>query len=190
MTDTAPGDIAGLLERLGRVATPEVDRESHSVDLAALTGHDRVLPGSRGGMTGVVLTVATSRLVERLRTDHPVLPAAPGMTGRQCTVHPPGAVVIELEALESGPWAGALTTSRSPLMDELLALVESTRDGGGMTYLLPGADPAGTTRSTDAIRRAADVLVIADTSHPDTEGSPPTRLLRALMEHVQEGSQD
>ncbi|NUL47909.1 hypothetical protein F7P69_22285 [Cellulosimicrobium funkei] len=190
MPDPERGGIDALLERIGRVATPDVDRESHAVDLAALTGHDRLLEDGPGEGTEVVLTVVTDALRDRLRRIAPVLPAAPGLTARQGRDRQLSAVVVELSALEAGPWSGAATSSRSHLMDELVTLLHTVRTVGGLSYLVPGSGPSATARGSAPLRRAADIVVQADAQDPDTEGSPGTALLRLLRDYTHEGDQD
>lgn len=190
MPEPGRGGIDALLERIGRVATPDVDRESHAVDLATLTGHDRLLEDGPGDGTEVVLTVVTDALRDRLRRIAPVLPAAPGLTARQGRDRRLSAVVVELGALEAGPWSGAATSSRSHLMEELVELLGTVRSAGGLSYLVPGAGPSATARGSAQLRRAADIVVQADVRDPDAEGSPGTALLRLLLDYTQEGDQD
>lgn len=189
MPDTDCGGIAALLERIGRVATPAVDHESHSVDVVTLAGHDRLLEGGPGRGDEVVLAVVTTALRDRLRQVASVLPAAPGLTAGQIEGQPLAAVVVELEALDAGPWSGAATSSRSHLMDELVELLGTVRTAGGLSYLVPGEGPSATARGSAPLRRAVDIVVHADTGDPDTEGSPGTALLRELLDYTHEGDQ-
>lgn len=190
MPEPDHGEIAALLERIGRVATPDVDHESHPVDVVTLAGHDRLLAGAPGSGTEVVFAVVTEALRDRLRQVASVLPAAPGLTAGQLEGRSLSAVVVELKALDSGPWSGAATSSRSHLMDELVEMLGTVRTAGGLSYLVPGEGPSATDRGSASLRRAVDIVVQADTADSDTEGSPGTALLRELLDYTREGDQD
>lgn len=190
MAEPTQGDISTVLDQVGRAAATPVDRETYPVDLSRLAGHDRLVPRHDGGTTPALLVVCTPALQERLRRDHALLVAAPGLTRAQRSAHPGLTTVIELLALETGPWSGAASPVRHHLLDELRELVEANREEQLLTYLVPGSGPVATRPGTAVLRELADIRVSESLAHPDTEGSRESLLLAALRDYARHGGQD
>ncbi|MGJ9402604.1 hypothetical protein [Arthrobacter sp. KK5.5] len=182
MPKTEPGDIRPLLERLGRASTPAVNTTAYNINLAEIAGYDVVSPGPAGETAGPIAFVGSAALRERLLGMHPILAVSPGMAAHvleQVSLH---SVVIDMAALHGGPWCGAADAAASHLMEELVFLALENRRHGRLTYLVRhgGVRMPG----TKGLEREASLVVTGTLSDPATEGSPPSRLLSALIDYA------
>lgn len=167
-----------LLDMVGRAGTPPVDERTFRVDALSLTGHGQTSshPGVPAGAE-VVLVAASRDLLERLRAGHRVLEAAPSFVLAQDAAARPERMVVELDAFDTGPWAGTGEPHRAGVLRDLAGAAAQVRRRQGTVYVIPFSDG----RHDDT--RLPGLRVHAGLDAPDTEGAPASALLRALREH-------
>lgn len=162
---------------VGREATPEPPGLGSSTlgqvlqlsELNEYTGRRGVVVLSSAGKRGA------------LRNDgYSVFPAVPGLINETLRILRPGALVLDGNALDEGPWAGAMTDASPELLTELTDAVATARDLELPIYWL-GEIPADPEHPP--ARLAEHLLVVTPGSElyeGTVEGAPPSRLVRAL----------
>lgn len=180
----APGETAGdpgrygLLDRIGRAGTPGVDEFTFTVDELHLTGHDLPAPATgEHASDEVVLVVATAALRVAIGAGHRVLEAAPSLAVAQDARLRSDRMVVELDAFAAGPWAGTDAPHRAAVLHDLAAAAARVRTRGGVVYVLPHVDGREDTTRLPGNRVGPDLIPA------DTEGAPPSRLVRTLLDH-------
>lgn len=173
------GNVAALLERLGRSSTPPVQQAPNGITLAELLGVNNYPSG------GQVLFIGTPELHASLRAGgyNPVW-AMPGAAVEQARPREVETLVIDNAAFDSGPWLKADSGSRQYLAQEVFDAGRQIRARGGIVYYLPRPDrPLGI---DEAFIRSTSTINLAQVPVEDREENAPQSDLWKLLEHFLE----
>lgn len=126
------GNVAALLERLGRSSTPAVKKAPNGITLAELLGVDRY------GSAGHVLFIGTPELYDHLSArGFEVTWAVPGAAVDQASPRDVENLIIENAAFDMGPWLKADSGARQYLAQEVFDTGRQIRARGGIVFYLP-----------------------------------------------------
>lgn len=162
---------------VGREATPEPPGLGSSTLGQVLQLSELNEYSGRHGL--VVLSNAGARGALR---DHGfnVFPAVPGLVNQALCIFRPGAFILGAEALDGGPWAGAMTDAAPELLAELTEAVATAREMEIPIYWL-GEIPADPEHPLAPLVEHLLVVTQGSELYEGTiEGAPPSRLVRAL----------
>ncbi|WP_315279471.1 hypothetical protein [Kocuria carniphila] len=132
------------------------------------------------GRRGVVVLSSAGKRSAMRKDGFSVFPAVPGLISETLRILRPGAFVLDGNALDEGPWAGAMTDAAPELLAELTEAVETARDLKLPIYWL-GEVPADPEHPL--VPLAEHLLVVTPGSElyeGTVEGAPPSRLVRVL----------
>lgn len=126
------GNVAALLERLGRSSTPAVRKAPTGITLAELLGVNRY------DSAGQVLFIGSPMLYDYLTArGFEVAWAVPGASVDQATSRDVEILIIENAAFDMGPWLKADSGARQYLAQEVFDTGRQIRARGGIVFYLP-----------------------------------------------------
>ncbi len=112
---------------------------------------------SEPGRVGRTIIALASHDVESLLASHGVVHRLhPSMSAGEIAKLDPQLLVIEEDALDSGPWKGVLAPQGSQLLVELRAAIDDITARGGVVYTLPSRGVPGL--AVKAIRSRSSVI--------------------------------
>lgn len=194
----------------GRAATPPPPNTGQSTLGAVLDLAREPQLQSRRWVHGIV----TSRLRAELDAQGiDVFPAVPGLAVESLRLVPARALVVQDEALQTGPWAGTGEEHAPELAEQLEELVslaaaeavpvyrvscaapaqrpedaEATEDSDG-SEVSEAPEDAEATGIAGALAAAALIAPGTDLFEGTPEGAPASRLVTVLREHAARGPQ-
>lgn len=177
-TQNAPlGDVAPLLERLGRAATPPVPANVQNLSLRRLLADGKSPePAERSG--GNVSGILSSELVELLKDCHRLTTAIPGDSHQNLDTGYSGIVLIDREAFFAGPWAGAEDFAGRRLGEEAYEYCRQARLSGTPVYYLDSPRPDG--GLTERIRSVVDAVLPFPDEMSMEEGAASSQLFSTI----------
>ena len=169
------GNVAALLERLGRSSTPAVKQASNGITLAELLGLNRYSAG------GQILFIGSSELQDHL-VSHGFDPvwAVPGAAVEQACSRDVECLIIHSSAFDHGPWFKADSGSRKYLAQEVFDTGRQIRARGGIVYYLSNAQrPLGI---EETFIRSTATVNLAQVPGEDLEENAPHSKLWSILE--------
>lgn len=126
-----------------------------------------------------VALVGSSELRDRLAAQGSVIPLHPRISVAELERTIPDTLIVEEDAIDSGPWRGALDPQGAALLAELRTAVEWTQSNDGAIFVLPatGARKAG----AQSLRR--DTVVLDKEAIAGLPLDSPPSLLSVLAAH-------
>lgn len=173
------GNVAALLERLGRSSTPAVKQAPNGITLAELLGLNNYSAG------GQILFIGSPELQEHLTLNgfDPVW-AVPGAAVDQARSRHVECLVIDSAAFDRGPWFKADAGSRHYLAQEVFDTGRQIRARGGIVYYLTGAQrPLGI---DEPFIRSTATVNLAQVPEEDLEEDAPQSKLWSILEQFLE----
>lgn len=166
---------------VGREATPEPPGLGSSTLGEVLKLDELDEYSGRRGL--IVLSDAGGRRALRSHGFN-VFPAVPGLINQSLHVLRPGALVLDVEALDGGPWAGTGTEAAPELLAELAGAVSTARELGLLVYWLGEVTGESEHPLTAVTEHALVVMPGSELYEGAVEGAPPSRLVRVLRTMV------
>lgn len=162
---------------VGREATPEPPGLGSST-LSEVLQLDELkeFAGRRGLM---VLSDSAGRHALRNQGFN-VFPAVPGLVDQALRTLRPGALIVDSQALEGGPWAGALTDAAPELLAELTGAVATARELGVSVYWLGEVSKDADHPLVTVAEQSFVITPGSELYEGTVEGAPPSRLTRVL----------
>lgn len=173
------GNVATLLERLGRSSTPAVKQANNGITLAELLG---VTDYSSGGQ---LLFVGTEKLFGHLSsTGFSPIWAIPGAAVDQARSRDVECLIIENSAFDSGPWLKADSGARRYLAQEVFDTGRQLRARGGIVFYLPR--PSRPIGVDEPFIRSTATVNLAEVPEEDKEENAPQSALWTTLEQYLE----
>lgn len=180
-SETAPGDIGPLLERLGRASTPPVNVTAFPIDLGEISGAYTVTPEadpSTGSIWRPLMFVGGQALRQRLLERFSLVNTMPFLSLQQLERRECTDLVIDTAAFVHGPWTAAHHIAKQPLLEELVELSVKIRRNGALSYLVRHSpEPM---KGTARLESVSSIIVPVDEATTSLEGAPPSALLDLL----------
>lgn len=173
------GNVATLLERLGRSSTPPVKQAPNGITLAEVLGVNHYPEGRQ------LLFVGSPELHKTL-CDNGFAPvwAVPGAAVDQARPRQIEALVIDNAAFDSGPWLKADSGARHYLAQEVFDTGRQIRARGGIVFYLPRPErPLGI---DEAFIQSTSTVNLAQIPEEDREENAPQSELWTLLERFLE----
>lgn len=173
------GNVAALLERLGRSSTPAVAQAANGITLAELLGLNTYTAG------GQILFIGSPELRAHL-ASHGFDPiwAVPGAAVEQARSRDVECLVIDNTAFDCGPWFKADSGSRQYLAQEVFDTGRQIRARGGIVFYLPRAQrPLGVDES---FVRSTSTVNLGQVPEEDLEEDAPQSKLWSILERFLE----
>lgn len=127
------GNVAELLERMGRASTPPVPAAKSGITLAELLNVE-----CAGGDEPKILFVGSKQLFSALiQAGFPAVWAVPGAAVIQAQPRTIHTMIIENAAFDEGPWLNADSGGKRPLAQEIFDAGRLLRARGALVFYLP-----------------------------------------------------
>ncbi|WP_199711049.1 hypothetical protein [Tessaracoccus antarcticus] len=126
-----------------------------------------------------IALVGSTALRDRLTAHGSVIPLHPRMSVAELEQATPDTLVVEEDAIDSGPWIGALDPQGAELLAELRTAVEWMRRNDGAVVVLP----ASGARKAGAQSLRTDTVVLDEATMAAQRVDAPPSLLSALAAH-------
>lgn len=126
------GDIAPLLESLGRSSTPDVPASSFGITLS-----DLVKGGTGPTADNNLILLTTRNFKEFVKGNLSFVSGIPGMLTEQAEDKYVSHLIIEAKIFDEGPWVGADSGAFSNLREEIFEAGRKVRARGGLVILIP-----------------------------------------------------
>lgn len=173
------GNVAALLERLGRSSTPAVKQAPNGITLAELLGLNSYATG------GQILFIGSPELQHHL-VSHGFDPvwAVPGAAVDQARSRDVECLVIHNSAFDRGPWFKADSGSRKYLAQEVFDTGRQIRARGGIVYYLSNAQRS--LGIEEPFIRSTATVNLAQVPEEDLEENAPQSKLWSALEQFLE----
>lgn len=132
MAAHSDGDVAQLLELLGRSSTPPVKKNSFGLSFSDFLG-ERMFPMSKNS----TLLVASLPILDEWPEESPFVLGVPGLLAEQASHKSFSRLVIDEAAFNSGPWLGADSGAQHHLAGELFEAGRIFRASGRAVLFVP-----------------------------------------------------
>lgn len=160
------GNVAALLERLGRSSTPAVKKAPNGITLAELLGVNRYASAEQ------VLFIGTPQLYDHLTAQGFELTwAVPGAAVDQASSRDVENLVIENAAFDMGPWLKTDSGARQYLAQEVFDTGRQIRARGGIVFYLP--EPGRPMGVEEPFIRSTATVDLANIPEEDREENAP-----------------
>lgn len=169
------GNVAVLLERLGRSSTPAVNRAPNGITLAELLGINRY------ASAGNVLFIGTPQLYDHLTAQgFEVTWAVPGAAVDQASSRDVENLIIENAGFDMGPWLKTDSGARQYLAQEVFDTGRQVRARGGIVFYLP--KPGRPMGVEEPFIRSTATVNLAQVPEEDREENAPQSDLWTVLE--------
>lgn len=173
------GNVAALLERLGRSSTPAVKQAPNGITLVELLGLNSYSSG------GQILFIGSPELQHHL-VSHGFDPvwAVPGAAVDQARSRDVECLVIHNSAFDRGPWFKADSGSRKYLAQEVFDTGRQIRARGGIVYYL--TSPQRPLGIEEPFIRSTATVNLTQIPEEDLEENAPQSNLWSILEQFLE----
>lgn len=174
------GNVAALLERLGRSSTPPVRKASNGITLTELLKLNLCVSRAQ------ILFVGSPDLYDHLTSSGFQLTwAVPGAAVEQASARNVETLIIDNAAFDTGPWLKTDSGARQYLAQEIFDTGRQVRARGGIVFYLPRIGrPVGV--EEPFIRSTSTVDLTAVPEEDREENAPQSDLWNALEQFLGE----
>ena len=173
------GDVAKLLESLGRSSTPPVKKNAFGLDFGNFLG-----PAMFPSSPNASLVIGTPALFDAWPSDNEAICGVPGLIAEQAANTQFSRLIIDAEAFYTGPWMGADSGGQRHLAEEIFEAGRIFRATGRSVFYL--SCPVHGPEFDNAYIRSTSTVDLGDVPEVDLEeGAPQSSLwdyLRAVVD--------